>query len=69
MGRPSKWKPEFVHEARKLCEAGSTDEEIAQQFQIHKATLYEWKKEYPEFSEALKVGQAPADARVGRNRG
>ena len=21
MGRPSKWKPEFVHEARKLCEA------------------------------------------------
>ena len=64
MGRPSKWKPEFVHEARKLCEAGSTDEEIAQQFQIHKATLYEWKKEYPEFSEALKVGKAPADARV-----
>lgn len=48
--------------AYKYCLLGATDEELAAHFSIACSTLYEWKKKYPEFSEAIKKGKKPADA-------
>ena len=63
-GRPTKYKPEYVDQAFKLCLLGSTDEEMADFFEISVATLYNWKNEYPEFLEATKNGKEKADANV-----
>lgn len=66
MARPTAFKPGFVEQARKLCQLGAIDEEIADFFEVHVATIYRWKIERPEFAEALKVGKAAADERVER---
>lgn len=66
-GRPSKFKEEYIEQARKLCELGLTDEELARYFEVHVATIYRWQATIPAFCEALKVGKAPADDRVERS--
>ncbi|MFL0198709.1 transposase [Clostridium sp. WILCCON 0269] len=43
---------------------GLTDEQIAKNLGIHAATLYEYKKRYSEFSEALKRGKEVIDFEV-----
>jgi len=43
---------------------GLTDEQIAQNIGIAVATLYVWKKKYPEISEALKKGKEVVDRQV-----
>lgn len=66
-GRPSKYKPEFVAQAEKLCKLGATDAEIADFFEIDIRTLYRWKGEYEAFCHALKVGKVEADERIERS--
>lgn len=67
MARPSKYKPEFIKQAEKLCALGATDIEIADFFEVNVATLYRWKNEQPAFCEALKVSKEIADDRVERS--
>ena len=67
MARPSKYRPEFVTQAEKLCKLGATDLEIADFFGINVATLNRWKGEYPEFCASLKAGKESADSRVERS--
>ena len=43
---------------------GLTDEQIAHNCGCNIATLYEWKKKYPEISEALKKGKEIVDYTV-----
>lgn len=43
---------------------GLTDEQIAHNIGIHVSTLYEWKKKYKEFDEALKKGKEVVDTLV-----
>ena len=64
MARPTKFKPEFVEQARKLAKLGATDREAAEFFEVNESTLHLWKHTHPEFSEALNVGKEAADARV-----
>lgn len=66
-GRPSKFKPEFVEQARMLAEAGATDREIASGLKIAPSTFYVFRHLYPEFSDAIKTGKEPADNRVERS--
>lgn len=40
---------------------GLTDEQIAHNIGINKVTLYEWKKRFPNFANALKKGKAVID--------
>lgn len=63
-GRPSKYKEEFCIEAEKLCRLGATDKELADFFEISKATLNNWKTEHPEFLDSLKNGKMASDVRV-----
>ena len=67
MARPSKYKPEFVEQAAKLCALGATDIEIADFFNVSVASLYRWKNEHSEFCEALKVSKEIADDRIERS--
>lgn len=60
MGRPSKYDREikpYIDDIRKAVEAGATDEEIAEAFGIAKSTLYKYKKEKKEFSQAFARGR------------
>jgi hypothetical protein len=64
LGRPTKYKPEYAQQAFKLALLGLSDERMADVFSISVDTLYEWKKVYPAFSEAILKGGDPADAIV-----
>lgn len=66
-GRPSKFKPEMVEQAKKLCLLGATDREIADFFKVTESTIYQWKLHYPEFSQALKLAKEAADERVEKS--
>lgn len=43
---------------------GLTDEQIAQNIGIQRPTLYDWKKRYPDISDALKRGKEVVDRQV-----
>lgn len=66
-GRPSSFKSEFVEQARKLCQLGATDEDLADFFQVAIRTIANWKASQPEFLQALKGGKDEADDRVERS--
>lgn len=66
-GRPSSFRPEFIEQAKRLCELGATDFEIAKFLNINTATFYRWRHDYPEFCEALKAGKHSLDERVVRS--
>lgn len=63
-GRPSKYRPEFVEQARKLAMLGLTDVEMAKFFGVAERTFHDWKREYPEFLQAIKTSKEIADADV-----
>lgn len=64
MVRPTKYKPEYAEQARKLCLLGSTDKELADFFEVSEDSIHEWKKVHAEFSESIKRGKEQADADV-----
>lgn len=63
-GRPTKFKPEYIEQAKKISWLGATDAQLADIFEVNVDTIYEWKKVHKKFSEALKSGKAIADAKV-----
>jgi hypothetical protein len=66
-GRPSKYKPEFAEQAYKLCLLGATDGELADFFQVSKATINTWKAEHPGFLDSITRGKVVADAEVAES--
>jgi hypothetical protein len=67
VGRPTDYNPEFVEQARKLCELGATDLELADFLKVDVSTVYRWKNTHPEFCEAVRVGKDACDDRVERS--
>jgi len=57
-GRPSTYDPLYhPYEAMKVCRLfGAGMDELANHFSIHIDTVYQWKHEYSEFSEAILKG-------------
>lgn len=66
-GRPTKFKPEYCEQARKLSLLGLTDTELAEFFEVNEDTVHEWKKVHPEFSESLRAGKTKADAEIAHS--
>ncbi|HUU94034.1 MAG TPA: hypothetical protein VM238_22815 [Phycisphaerae bacterium] len=65
MGRPTKYRPEFLEQARFVCESkGFTDEDLAGLFRVSVSTLDLWKQRRPEFSEAIKAAKENFDRQV-----
>ena len=61
MARPSKYTPEVVARIVEALEQGATYEAAAAHAGVHYDTLNEWRKGFPEFSEALKKAEAEAE--------
>lgn len=66
-GRPTAYKPEYNEQVEKLCKLGATDKEIADFFNVHEATIHNWKKTEPEFFESVKRGKVIADMEVANS--
>lgn len=66
-GRPTSFKPEFVEQARQLCELGATDIELADFFKVNVLTIYRWRNTNEAFCKAVIAGKAAADDRVERS--
>lgn len=64
MARTTSYRREFAEQAKKLCELGATDREVAEFLGRSERTIRTWKAEHPEFGEAMRVGKEAADARV-----
>lgn len=63
-GRKSKYSPAIDEAAKALGKQGLTDVQIAAFFGVDKATLNNWKKQFPLFFDSLKTGKQMADAKV-----
>jgi len=66
-GRPTAYSAAAVKQAKKLCELGATDEDLADFFEVSVRTIYRWQTQHKEFCQALKAGKAEADDRVERS--
>lgn len=51
-GAPTKFRPEYVGEMRRLCEAGFLDVQIARYFGVSRSTIDNWQTRWPEMFEA-----------------
>lgn len=56
--------PEGLLKLEAWARDGLTDEQISSNAGIATATLYDWKKRFPEISEALKKGKEVVDVQV-----
>lgn len=64
-GKYEEWlQPEGLLKIEAWARDGLTDEQIAHNMGIAQSTLYEWKKNYSEISEALKKGKEIVDIEV-----
>jgi hypothetical protein len=63
-GRPTKYKPEYAEQARKLCALGATNAQLADFFDVAISTVSLWMVQYKDFSDAVKVPKAEADQMV-----
>ena len=64
LGRPSSYKPEYAKQAKKLCELGATDNDLADFFEVNECTINRWKIQFPDFCKSLKIGKDANDDRV-----
>ena len=67
VGRPTKYKEEYVEQVKKLCLLGATNDQIADFLGIATSTLHEWRHQYEDFSDALKAGKLLADAEIANS--
>ncbi len=57
MARPTKYNPEYCTQVVKLMKKGHSKQFVAGKLGISRDTLYEWCRQYPEFSDTIKVGE------------
>ena len=62
-GRPTKYKPEYCEMLLTHMKMGMTYTSFAghPDVLVNVDTLYQWEKDYPEFSEAKSVGRAASE--------
>lgn len=63
-GRKTLFRDYMLTEGYRLGALGLTLEEIADFWNIHRATLHRWTKKHPEFCDAIKRGKDEADVTV-----
>lgn len=66
-GTKTKYRPEFVEQARKLASLGATNVEMADFFEIHIRNFHLWLNVHPELRDAIRVGKERPDERVKRS--
>lgn len=63
-GIDSHFKPEYVELAYKYCLLGADQARLAEFFGCHLNTITNWKKDYPDFADAIFRGGVRADAEI-----
>lgn len=64
-GRSKKYKGAETNKlAEKYARQGLTDKDIYKKLGVSSATFYQWRNDYPEFTEALKRGKKIPDIKV-----
>ena len=63
-GSSSLFRADYCDQARKLCLLGAIDRDLGRYFEVSERTINRWKRQHPEFAEALRCGKAAADAEV-----
>ncbi len=56
-GRPTKYEPKYCQMAIDYMSQGKSLVGFAASINVVTSTIYEWEKNYPEFSEAIKVAR------------
>lgn len=59
-GRPSKYSSAYCNEVIEFLAQGHSVTAFAGEIGVARSTVFKWAEEYPEFSDALKIGQAKA---------
>jgi len=57
-GRPSRYDPAFVKQARRLSRLGADNAALAKFFSVSLPTLYRWQARHPDFGLAVAMGRA-----------
>jgi transposase-like protein len=65
-GRKPKYQTAMAGIARRACERGLTDQEVADLLGVNPSTLYRWRAQYRQFSRAFRLGKELANNRVER---
>ncbi|MCG2628297.1 helix-turn-helix domain-containing protein [Bradyrhizobium sp. WYCCWR 13023] len=63
-GRPTVYRAEFAEQAKKLCELGATEFDLAGFFKVSVPTIWRWRTSIPEFCNAVGAGKYKSDDRV-----
>ena len=66
-GRPTNYDPSYAKRIKRLCLLGCPVREIAEEFGVSVATLYNWREEHQEFLEQWVSGLKEADAKVAQS--
>ncbi len=53
MARPTKYRPEYSNIAAELCLEGYSASRLAEVLRVAPSTIFKWKAEHPEFSNAM----------------
>lgn len=63
-GRTGHYSSEYAQQAYKLCLLGAIDRDLGSFFEVRRETIINWKKNHPEFREAVLRGKRAADMEV-----
>lgn len=66
VGRPSSYNPKYAGTAKKLCELGATDADLATALGVTVPTIWAWRSKYRDFFSAIKRGKDSYDELVER---
>ncbi len=61
-GRPTKYKKEYIEEAKELSLLGYDAVRLAKHFGVHSSTFEEWKAKHEEFREAIQEAKDRYDS-------
>lgn len=64
MAAISDFNPKYCAEVTKIMAAGKTETEAMSELGKSRSTFYRWKKEHPEFKEAIDLGKTFYDANI-----
>jgi hypothetical protein len=56
-GRPTLYQAEYPELARRFCQLGGTNQELADFFEVARSTIDEWLRVHPAFAEAVRKGR------------
>lgn len=62
LGRPTKYKPEYCQQIIDFMADGSSATEFAASINVSKHSIYEWTRQYKDFSDAFNVARTKSEA-------